>query len=400
MNKTSLITIILSLIPFLLQGTSRKEQKRDKLASSIELKIKGWENDTIYILEYIWGNEDETLDTLFANKEGQLTYYSPSDTIVEAMFMSKHSVIPRPDGYFTIATAPSVSLLLQPETQLQVAGTLHSPHKLTYTVKGDLFNQQAAIQHSHQLDLLAKIDSFNYQIENANELGLNSKGLDSVFKQRSLVHDSLRKIRKAYVLNHPESPLAAKYLLSLDWNDLISLENTISYRNGLYQNPIDKAIQRAHKAIATQEHEKIIIAGIQAPDFTLPALDGTQRSLSDFRGKWVLLDFWGSWCGWCIKGVPAMKASYKKHKATMEIIGIACREQEAKWREAIEKYSMDWTQLINNENPEPQKDIAVIYGVGSYPTKVLIDPQGIIREICIGEKSDFYTTLDQYLQQK
>ena len=54
-----------------------------------------------------------------------------------------------------------------------------------------------------------------------------------------------------------------------------------------------------------------------APDFELPDLQGNPLKLSSLRGKYVVLDFWGSWCVWCIRGIPKMKEAYAKHKDKM-----------------------------------------------------------------------------------
>ena len=58
-----------------------------------------------------------------------------------------------------------------------------------------------------------------------------------------------------------------------------------------------------------------------APDFELPDLQGNPLKLSSLRGKYVVLDFWGSWCIWCIRGIPGMKEAYSKYKDKMEILG-------------------------------------------------------------------------------
>ena len=97
-----------------------------------------------------------------------------------------------------------------------------------------------------------------------------------------------------------------------------------------------------------------IAEGQMAPDFTLKDLQGNDLALSSLRGKYVVLDFWGSWCGWCIKGIPDMKKYYDKYKDRMEI-----------------------------------------YGVPGYPTKIVVDPQGKIAKIVVGEDPAFYTYLDE-----
>ena len=67
-----------------------------------------------------------------------------------------------------------------------------------------------------------------------------------------------------------------------------------------------------------------------APDFELPDLQGNPLKLSSLRGKYVVLDFWGSWCIWCIRGVPRMKEAYSKYKDKMEILGVDCQDTEEK----------------------------------------------------------------------
>ena len=73
-----------------------------------------------------------------------------------------------------------------------------------------------------------------------------------------------------------------------------------------------------------------------APDFELPDLQGNPLKLSSLRGKYVVLDFWGAWCIWCVRGIPNMKEAYAKHKDKMEILGIDCRDAEPKWKAAVD----------------------------------------------------------------
>lgn len=73
-----------------------------------------------------------------------------------------------------------------------------------------------------------------------------------------------------------------------------------------------------------------------APDFTLKDIQGNDFSLSSAKGKYVILDFWGSWCGWCIKGLPDMKKAYRKYKHKVVFVGIDCNDTEEngnrRWR--------------------------------------------------------------------
>ena len=131
-------------------------------------------------------------------------------------------------------------------------------------------------------------------------------------------------------------------------------------------------------------------------DFTLKDIHGKDFSLSSLRGKYVVLDFWGSWCGWCIKGMPEMKKYYEKYKGKFEIVGVDCQDTEAKWKAAVEKHQLPWIHVKNEtKDLTPEK-----YAVTGYPTKVLINPDGTINKIIVGEDPEFYKYLDSLFENK
>lgn len=128
-----------------------------------------------------------------------------------------------------------------------------------------------------------------------------------------------------------------------------------------------------------------------APDFTLNDLNGKPLTLSSLRGKYVILDFWGSWCGWCIKGMPKMKEYYQKYAGKFEILGIDCNDTEAKWKAAVEKYELPWLHVYNTRDSK----VLEHYQIEGFPTKIIVGPDGKIVKTIIGEDPAFYTLLDQ-----
>ena len=105
----------------------------------------------------------------------------------------------------------------------------------------------------------------------------------------------------------------------------------------------------------------------------------------------MVLDFWGSWCGWCIKGFPEMKKYYAKYKNKVEFLGIACGDTEKKWKDAVAKHEVPWLNVLNGKD---DKDVSTMYAISGYPTKIVIDPQGEIARVVVGESPEFYTYLD------
>ena len=128
-----------------------------------------------------------------------------------------------------------------------------------------------------------------------------------------------------------------------------------------------------------------------APDFTLNDLSGKPLTLSSLRGKYVILDFWGSWCVWCIKGFPQMKEYYQKYAGKFEILGIDCNDPEAKWKAAVEKYELPWLHVYCPRD----SNVLDLYEIQGFPTKIIVGPDGKIVKTIIGEDPAFYTFLDE-----
>ena len=126
------------------------------------------------------------------------------------------------------------------------------------------------------------------------------------------------------------------------------------------------------------------INGETAPQFSAQMIDGTEFSLSDMKGKYVLLDFWGSWCGPCRRENPSIVKLYDKFNGKtftdasgFEVISVAIENNEARMKKAIAKDNLKWKYHI------PQLDrfdspIVIQYGVNEIPTKYLINPEGYI----------------------
>lgn len=141
-------------------------------------------------------------------------------------------------------------------------------------------------------------------------------------------------------------------------------------------------------AFAQQKSEPA--EGAPAPTFTLNDINGKPLSLESLRGKYVVLDFWGSWCIWCIRGIPQMKEYYAKYNGKFEILGIDCNDPQEKWRAAVEKYELPWLHVYCPRESTLLKD----YAIQGFPTKIIIDPEGKIHKTIIGEDPAFYQILD------
>ena len=122
---------------------------------------------------------------------------------------------------------------------------------------------------------------------------------------------------------------------------------------------------------------KNVKVGDKYVDFIEPNTQGKNISLSDFNGKIILLEFWGSWCGPCREGNHELVRIYNEFKNNnFDILGVASDEKKEFWIEAVKKDSLTW-QNVSDLNGD-KKIADLIYGVSYYPTNFLIDRNGTI----------------------
>jgi peroxiredoxin len=117
--------------------------------------------------------------------------------------------------------------------------------------------------------------------------------------------------------------------------------------------------------------------GSEAPDFSAPTPDGGSMKLSDLRGKYVMIDFWASWCRPCRAENPNVVKAYNKyHDKGFEILGVSLDQEKAKWEAAIQQDGLIWKHVsdLGGWASAP----AQLYGVSSIPATVLLDQEGKI----------------------
>lgn len=341
-------------------------------------------NDTLVAFTYHDRQRDETVKVV--GKDGAFDIHVTVD-------QPKYLVLQvrRPKTADAVPMRGYLMLTAMPDEEMKVTGSFSN-----YELGGSPYYQQ--LQECRKQVAFFEEGSWNIQKEFEEKLKQGADR-DSLENALNVTFEELKAkasdVALAYIKQHPDQE-ACEYLLSYvadeHYKEGVGALSA-SVREGRLKSRIDDYAASAQKSLDREIAKKNVAEGKVAPDFTLKSIDGKDFSLSSLKGKTVVLDFWGSWCVWCIKGMPKMKEYYDKYKGKLEIVGIDCNDPEQKWRDAVKKHELPWLHVRN----EGQPDVTVLYGISGFPTKFVIDPEGKISKVVVGESEDFYKYLDDTL---
>ena len=257
------------------------------------------------------------------------------------------------------------------------------------TIKGSAMNalftaqkvKEQAILDNPKYSELSRLQK-EYNEAQQNRDSKKSKELyEALEKLQGLADErsaALLKSKLEFLEKHPNSavsPYVLGYMFSerqlslADMEEITKLLSGAARRTSMY-----RYFDNEYQAI------KRTSPGAKAPDFTLKTPTGTAFSLSDIEDKYILIDFWASWCKPCRASYPHLKQVYSKYKDKgFEVVAVSTDSDHEAWKKAIEEDQTKWVHVVDTFNrPGFPSDIGTLYAVPFLPTTYLIDKDGTI----------------------
>lgn len=202
-----------------------------------------------------------------------------------------------------------------------------------------------------------------------------AKAKDSLAKQIQLKEAAFTESVTTLLKANNQSPVSTLFLIQTT-NFVPYIKDHIADLYALLDGPAKKGpfAQLIEKTLQTAGIGNV---GTVLPEFKQNDVNGKPVSLSSLRGKYVLIDFWASWCGPCRAENPNVVKAYNAYKAKgFTILGVSLDQDKTKWLEAIKKDGLTWTHV--SDLKYWNNAVAVQFGIQSIPANFLIDPKGVI----------------------
>ena len=235
-------------------------------------------------------------------------------------------------------------------------------------VFGILFFQQFRNQEPQLADIAAPTGENSIIVfEDNTELELDKLKVESTW------NNTVAKNRLEFIKKHPENTMSLVYL-----ENLANTNNPEYDIKGMFANLSEeiKTSKRAERLLNTLRARALVV-GADAYDFEQNDVNGKPVKLSDFKGKYVLIDFWASWCKPCRQENPNVVKAYQAYKdKNFEILGVSLDSDKNNWLKAIKDDGLTWTNVSDLKGWK--NEVGELYAIKAVPTNYLISPEGKI----------------------
>lgn len=371
--------IFLGVIGMLLITSCTPEKKANVFGNSISGVIEGAGGQTIILQRFI-KNRPVATDSVKIDSDGEFRI-SPSFT----MPLDYYGLMLRESNTFLIMiTDSSEDVEIKTSVENFERGTQFDGSPNSAYLQ-DFYREMKSFEKN-----TSELEEKIMQAKIAGESGEEFKGLAKTFTREK------RNYCTKFIRDKSPSPAILAALTELNINvDLPIFEKAYSqlannFGHSYYYEMVGNRIAdlKANQARIQQKQDAQVTqqaaasgkpaVGTKAPELKFADPKGKERSLSDLKGKYVLIDFWASWCGPCRRENPSVVGLYNKYKSKgFEIFSVSLDKDQTKWIQAIQQDQLSWPNHVSDLKGW-SSDAARLYGVQSIPHTVLLDKEGTI----------------------
>lgn len=300
----------------------------------------------------------------------QASKATDSSKVINGKFVFKGHVSEPMEASLTNKVDQMVSFILE-NADFSIIGATANIEEATLEGGGPTQKEKIDLENS-QATLNAEMQVLGPRFQELADQK-DTVGLIALSKESEVISGKLAAMEFAFIKTHPKS-FQSLFLL---WQ--LKEQMTIDEVNKIY-NGLDPVVRNSAVGKRARKNFDAIVknsVGQIAPDFIQNDVDGKPIKLSSYRGKYVLVDFWASWCAPCRAENPNLVKTFSRYAGKgFDILGVSLDNKEENWKKAIAEDGLSWKQVSDLKGW--QNAVSQLYGVRGVPASYLIDPQGFI----------------------